>query len=79
MVHERDEREAPRLVGEQPIESGQREPVDDDYAAVRDAGADVAERINGLTRRGVKVQDLSLAGASLQDVFIGLTGRELRD
>lgn len=47
--------------------------------AVLDAGADVAARIDGVTRLGVKVQDLSLAGASLQDVFIGLTGRELRE
>ena len=47
--------------------------------AVRDGGADVAARIDRVTGLGVKVQDLSLAGASLQDVFIGLTGRELRD
>jgi ABC-2 type transport system ATP-binding protein len=47
--------------------------------AVQNGGADVAARIDRLTRLGVKVQDLSLAGASLQDVFIGLTGRELRE
>ena len=47
--------------------------------AVRDGGADVAARIARVTGLGVNVQDLSLAGASLQDVFIGLTGRELRD
>ena len=46
---------------------------------VRDGGADVAARIDLVTRLGAKVQDLSLAGASLQDVFIGLTGRELRE
>jgi hypothetical protein len=46
---------------------------------VQDGGAEVAARIDRVTRLGVKVQDLSLAGASLQDVFIGLTGRELRD
>ena len=47
--------------------------------AVRDGGTDVAARINRVSDLGVKVQDLSLAGASLQDVFIGLTGRELRE
>jgi ABC-2 type transport system ATP-binding protein len=47
--------------------------------AVQNGGADVAARIDRLTRLGGKVQDLSLAGASLQDVFIGLTGRELRE
>ncbi|NQW03219.1 MAG: AAA family ATPase [Acidobacteria bacterium] len=39
-------------------------------AAVNDGGAAVAARIDELTRLG---------GASLQDVFIGLPGRELRD
>jgi hypothetical protein len=48
-------------------------------ATVLDGGADVAARINQVSALGVKVQDLSLAGASLQDVFIGLTGRELRE
>jgi len=47
--------------------------------AVQNGGADVGVRIERVTKLGVKVQDLSLAGASLQDVFIGLTGRELRD
>lgn len=47
--------------------------------AVRDGGADVAARIQLVASSGGKVQDLSLAGASLQDVFIGLTGRELRE
>ncbi len=47
--------------------------------AVRDGGIDVAAGITLLTRLGVEVADVSLAGASLQDVFIGLTGRELRD
>jgi ABC-2 type transport system ATP-binding protein len=46
---------------------------------VHDVGTDVAARIDGLRHLGVKVQDLSLEGASLQDVFIGLTGRELRE
>jgi len=48
-------------------------------AAVEDGGRDVAARIDTVTRLGARVQDLSLAGASLQDVFIGLTGRELRE
>jgi len=47
--------------------------------AVRIVGADVAAHIARVTGLGVSVQDLSLAGASLQDVFIGLTGRELRE
>lgn len=47
--------------------------------AVQDVGAGVAAHIDQLARLGMKVQDLSLAGASLQDVFIGLTGRELRE
>jgi ABC-2 type transport system ATP-binding protein len=47
--------------------------------AVKDVGAGVAAQIDHLTRLGIKVEDLSLAGASLQDVFIGLTGRELRE
>ena len=47
--------------------------------AVRDGGIDVAAGITLLTQLGVAVADVSLAGASLQDVFIGLTGRELRD
>ena len=42
-------------------------------------GRSVAARIDTVTQLGVRVQDLSLAGASLQDVFIGLTGRELRE
>ena len=46
---------------------------------VQDGGADVAARINRVSELGVRVLDLSLAGASLQDVFIGLTGRELRE
>jgi len=47
--------------------------------AVEDGGRGVAARIDTVTRLGARVQDLSLAGASLQDVFIGLTGRELRE
>jgi ABC-2 type transport system ATP-binding protein len=47
--------------------------------AVQNAGADVAARIDAVTRMGVAVSDVDLAGASLQDVFIALTGRELRD
>ena len=46
---------------------------------VADGGAAVAARIDHVARLGLKIQDLSLAGASLQDVFIGLTGRELRE
>ena len=58
MVHERDEREAPRLVGEQPIEPGQREAVDDDDAAVREAGERRARRAQrrGRRRREARVE-----------------------
>ena len=51
MMHERDERQAPRLVGEQPIEPGQREAVDDDDAAVGEAGERRARRAQRRGRR----------------------------
>ena len=47
--------------------------------AVRDGGRDVASRIDTVSQLGITVEDVWLAGASLQDVFIALTGRELRD
>jgi ABC-2 type transport system ATP-binding protein len=47
--------------------------------AVQDGGRDVAAAIERVMQQGLAVEDVALAGASLQDVFIGLTGRELRD
>jgi ABC-2 type transport system ATP-binding protein len=47
--------------------------------AVRNGGVEVAARITDVTNLGLAIDDVSLAGASLQDVFIGLTGRELRE
>jgi ABC-2 type transport system ATP-binding protein len=41
--------------------------------------ADVARRIEALTTAGVPREAIAVSGGSLQDVFIGLTGRDLRD
>jgi ABC-2 type transport system ATP-binding protein len=46
---------------------------------VRDIGPDVAEVLRRLTEAGGQVSDVELVGTSLQDVFIALTGRELRE
>ena len=46
---------------------------------VQDVGRDVAALLAALTSAGAEVDDLDLAGATLQDVFIALTGRELRE
>jgi hypothetical protein len=40
---------------------------------------DVARVAAVAARSGVAVRDVALTGASLQDVFISLTGRELRE
>jgi ABC-2 type transport system ATP-binding protein len=48
-------------------------------APVADAGQDVAAVLQAILAAGGEVRDLDLAGASLQDVFITLTGRELRE
>lgn len=48
-------------------------------APVASVARDVPRVVDDLTRAGAEVVDLSLAGASLQDVFINLTGRELRE
>ena len=48
-------------------------------ARVTDVGRDVPERLRQVTAIGGTVQDIELTGASLQDVFIALTGRELRE
>ena len=46
---------------------------------VADARSDVVRAMDAVGRLGAEVVDLELARASLQDVFIALTGRELRE
>jgi ABC-2 type transport system ATP-binding protein len=48
-------------------------------ASVGDIGADAAVLLGRLSAAGATVRDVKLAGATLQDVFISLTGRELRE
>ena len=47
--------------------------------SVRDVGADVAGILTELSAAGGRVTDIALSGATLQDVFIALTGRDLRE
>jgi ABC-2 type transport system ATP-binding protein len=46
---------------------------------LRAVGPDVASILALLDRAGAHVEDLAITGATLQDVFIKLTGRDLRD
>jgi ABC-2 type transport system ATP-binding protein len=46
---------------------------------LRDVAADVTVALATLSRAGADVEDVDIAGASLQDVFIALTGRDLRE
>jgi ABC-2 type transport system ATP-binding protein len=48
-------------------------------AAVTDLGEELAVVLGGLAAAGARVVDVKLAGATLQDAFIALTGRELRE
>jgi ABC-2 type transport system ATP-binding protein len=48
-------------------------------AAVTDVGADLTTLLGRLAAAGVRIVDVKLAGATLHDVFIALTGRELRE
>jgi len=48
-------------------------------APVDDVGRDVSSFIRTLESAGAGVADLAVTAASLQDVFIALTGRELRE
>jgi ABC-2 type transport system ATP-binding protein len=48
-------------------------------ARVADVGRDVPERLRQIAALGGSVDDMAVSGASLQDVFIALTGRELRE
>ena len=48
-------------------------------ADVRSVGRDVARVLDDVAGAGGDVIDVNLAGATLRDVFIALTGRELRE
>jgi ABC-2 type transport system ATP-binding protein len=48
-------------------------------AQVHDVGPDVSDLLRRVSAAGGEVTDVSLSGATLQDVFIALTGRELRE
>jgi ABC-2 type transport system ATP-binding protein len=48
-------------------------------AAVTDVGGELTTLFGRLAAAGVRIVDVKLAGASLHDVFIALTGRELRE
>ena len=48
-------------------------------APVQSVGRDIASLLAALSSAGAEVDDLDLAGATLQDVFIALTGRALRE
>ena len=48
-------------------------------AKVEDVARDVPGLLADLARTGAAIQDIELTGASLQDAFIALTGRELRE
>jgi ABC-2 type transport system ATP-binding protein len=46
---------------------------------VRDVGRDLSALLAQLRDAGGEISDIGLSGATLQDVFIALTGRELRE
>jgi ABC-2 type transport system ATP-binding protein len=48
-------------------------------AATTDVGRDLAELLRAVAAAGGSVTNVAMAGATLQDVFIALTGRELRE
>jgi ABC-2 type transport system ATP-binding protein len=48
-------------------------------AALADLGRDAPALLAALAARGVKVRTLNSARATLEDVFLQLTGRALRD
>jgi hypothetical protein len=48
-------------------------------AQVPDVGRDAGRLLSLVADAGGEVIDVALAGATLQDVFISLTGRELRE
>jgi ABC-2 type transport system ATP-binding protein len=48
-------------------------------APVSDVGRDLSVLLARAAEQGIAVTDVDVAGATLQDVFIALTGRELRE
>jgi len=48
-------------------------------ASVTDVGSELTTLLGRLAAAGVRIADVKLAGATLHDVFIALTGRELRE
>lgn len=48
-------------------------------AEVRDVGREMARLMDQIASAGGEVSDVDLTGATLRDVFIALTGRELRE
>jgi ABC-2 type transport system ATP-binding protein len=48
-------------------------------APVSDVGRDLSALLARANDHGIAVVDVDIAGATLQDVFIALTGRELRE
>jgi hypothetical protein len=48
-------------------------------AELPDLGPGLSALINAITRGGRRVTDVKLTGATLHEVFIALTGRELRE
>jgi ABC-2 type transport system ATP-binding protein len=57
--------------------------IDDDRralrATIRDVGRELPALIQHVAAHGGAIADVNLAGARLHDVFIALTGRELRE
>ena len=48
-------------------------------ATTNDVGRDLSELLRVVTAAGGTVTNVAMGGATLQDVFIALTGRELRE
>ena len=49
------------------------------HATVTDVGTELPALLGHLAAAGARLDDVKLTGATLQDVFIALTGRELRE
>ena len=48
-------------------------------ASVTDVGHELSDLLRAIAGAGGKVSDVAMTGTSLQDVFIAVTGRELRE
>jgi ABC-2 type transport system ATP-binding protein len=62
----------PAVTGQSPAERGH-------VLLSSDAGQSVLGLLTAARERGVRVEDLSIRGPSLEDVFLRLTGREFRE